>query len=61
MIMAIIYFIMGTLFVYVGIQFADETIWNVTTIVLAAVATLDFGIGIRMMSMHLRSNKNKKK
>ncbi|MBP1971664.1 hypothetical protein J2Z83_003816 [Virgibacillus natechei] len=61
MTMAIIYFIMGILFVYVGIQFAEETIWNVTTIVLAAVATLDFGIGIRMMSMHLRSKKNKKK
>ncbi|GAB3047070.1 YdiK family protein [Virgibacillus ainsalahensis] len=55
--MAVIYFSMGVLFIYVAIQYADDTIWNVTTLILAAVAALDFGVGIRMIKMHFSRKK----
>ncbi|WP_164670256.1 YdiK family protein [Virgibacillus doumboii] len=54
-----IYFIMGILFTYVAIQSVDETIWNLTTVVLAFIATLDFGVGIRMLRLHFKLKKKK--
>ncbi|PAV27679.1 DUF4305 domain-containing protein [Virgibacillus profundi] len=60
LIMAIVYFIMGIFFVYIAVQSADETIWNFTTVVIALFATLDFGVSIRLISIHFRI-KNKKK
>ncbi|GGA76225.1 YdiK family protein [Ornithinibacillus halotolerans] len=58
--MAIIYFAMGCLFIYVAIQSAEETIWNFITILFALVATLDFGAGIRYMRLHYQLKKIKK-
>ncbi|WP_096271777.1 YdiK family protein [Paucisalibacillus globulus] len=58
--MALIYFSMGILFIYVAIQNADETVWNFITILLALVATLDFVAGIRYMRLHYKIKKIKK-
>ncbi|MFC3041634.1 YdiK family protein [Virgibacillus xinjiangensis] len=58
---AIIYFAMGAVFIYAAIQTADETIWNFTTILLAVVATMDFGVAIRMVNIHLQIKKKNKK
>lgn len=54
---AIFYFLMGILFTYMAIQSVEDTVWNVITILLALVATLDFGVGIRFMRLHFKMKK----
>jgi hypothetical protein len=58
--MAIIYFLMGIFFIYVAILSAEDTIWNVTTIVLALFATLEIGVSIRLMALYYRMKNSKK-
>lgn len=53
-IMSLIYFVMGILFTYIAIQTVTDTIWNFSTIILAGVATLDFGVAVRLMMVHIR-------
>ncbi|PXW87867.1 uncharacterized protein DUF4305 [Pseudogracilibacillus auburnensis] len=55
--MAIFYFIMGILFTYLAINSINDTIWNTTTILLAVVATLDFGVGFRYLRMYKKQPK----
>ncbi|MEH7238998.1 YdiK family protein [Bacillus sp. JJ1562] len=55
--MGIIYVLMGTLFTYIAISSATETIWNFSTILLALVATFDFGVAIRMFALHFKIKK----
>ncbi|MFD2360606.1 YdiK family protein [Saccharococcus thermophilus] len=45
---------MGILFTYLSVQSAKDTIWNFFTIVLAILATLDFGAAIRLFALHFR-------
>ncbi|MFD1038955.1 YdiK family protein [Virgibacillus byunsanensis] len=59
--MAIVYFLLGILFTYIAVQSAEETIWNFTTIIFALFATLDFGVGLRMFTIHIRLKKNNNK
>jgi hypothetical protein len=57
---AFFYFLMGTLFTYLAIESAHESIWNFSTIVLMVMATLDFGVALRMFTFYLRiRNQNK--
>ncbi|ABO65604.1 DUF4305 domain-containing protein [Geobacillus thermodenitrificans] len=42
------YFILGVLFTYLAIKSAHETVWNVSTIALAAFAAFDFGTAFRL-------------
>lgn len=59
---AIIYFVMGILFSYVATKTAGETIWNVPTVLLMIFATFEFGIAIRLTSIHFHlKKKNDKK
>ncbi|WP_188455056.1 YdiK family protein [Virgibacillus oceani] len=59
--MAIIYFAMGILFIFIAVRTTNGSVWNFSTIVLAVIATLDFGVAIRLLSIHYRlKNKNKK-
>ncbi|WP_343042218.1 YdiK family protein [Ornithinibacillus caprae] len=47
---------------YIALQSANgDTIWNFTTILFAAFAALDFGVGIRLIRTHLRVKRHKKK
>ncbi|MGM8213853.1 YdiK family protein [Virgibacillus sp. W0430] len=57
--MAIVYLLMGVLFTYIAIQSAQNTGWSFTTILLTLIATLDFGVGIRLMKMYLFPKRNK--
>lgn len=60
--MALVYFIMGILFTYIATQTATDTIWNISTIILAVIATLEFGVAIRLLRIHIHlKRKNKKK
>ena len=59
--MALIYFAMGILFIYAAVKSADETVWNFITVLLALIATLDFGAGIRYMRLHYKVKKIKNK
>ncbi|ASS97632.1 MULTISPECIES: YdiK family protein [Geobacillus] len=43
------YFILGFLFTYLAIESVHETIWNVSTIALAALAAFDFGTALRLL------------
>ncbi|MBB6285110.1 MULTISPECIES: YdiK family protein [Geobacillus] len=43
------YFILGVLFTYLAIESAHETIWNASTIALAALAAFDFGTAFRLL------------
>lgn len=49
---------MGFLFAYLAYTSVTDTVWNMVTILLALVATLDFGVGLKYLNMHF---KNKKK
>lgn len=55
-----VYLMMGILFTYVAIQNAQGTVWNFMTILLAAFATFDFGVSIRMLRLHFKIKKQKK-
>lgn len=57
--MAIVYFAMGILFTNLAIKWADETIWNAATILMAIIATLDFGVGIRYLRIYFKKRKKK--
>lgn len=45
--MALIYAAMGTLFTYLAIESAGDTIWNFSTVLLMIIATFDFTTSIR--------------
>jgi len=56
------YFLLGGLFVMIGINHATETgsIFNVMTLLLTAIATLDIGMGIRFLKNRPNSDNNSK-
>lgn len=45
--MSLIYAAMGSLFTYLAIESAQETIWNLPTVILMIIATFDFSTSIR--------------
>ncbi|WP_067841756.1 YdiK family protein [Amphibacillus sediminis] len=58
-----LYFIIGSLFLYFAIDSVEDTVLNPLTLLLTAVATLDYGITIRLINLHFRikrHSKNKK-
>ena len=59
--MGVMYIFMGILFTYLAIQSATETIWNFATILFMIVATFDFAVAIRMLSLNNKIKKTKKK
>lgn len=58
----IVYILLGSLFTYFAIQNVNETGWGFFSYLLVALATFDFGSGIRMVLFHfkLKNNQNKK-
>ncbi|MDY0410491.1 YdiK family protein [Virgibacillus soli] len=48
---------MGTFFLFIAIQSVEDTVWNITTLLIAAIATLDFGLAIRLMMLHFKTSK----
>ncbi|MBP2259042.1 YdiK family protein [Virgibacillus alimentarius] len=58
---AIVYFLMGALFIYIAINSVTDTVWNTLTIIFTIVATLDFIVGFRYWRMHLYLKKHNKK
>ncbi|PKR76526.1 DUF4305 domain-containing protein [Halalkalibacillus sediminis] len=60
--LATIYFLMGIAFTYIAIESATDTIWNLTTIIFMLIATFEFGVAIRMFTIHsLMKKQNGKK
>ncbi|MFZ3591635.1 YdiK family protein [Bacillus sp. DJP31] len=59
-IMGLLYLGMGIVFTVLAIQNKTETIWNFYTIVLILVATFDFGVSIRMFALSRKIKKAKK-
>ncbi|WP_174615770.1 YdiK family protein [Virgibacillus ihumii] len=58
--MFFVYFVMGLLFTFVAIRSSGDTVWNVTTIILAVAATLNFGVSLRMLLIHFKLKKKNK-
>lgn len=58
--LAVVYVIFGILFVYMAAQSAGASVWNFATMSWAIIATLDFGIALKLIRTHLRNNKKKK-
>ncbi|WP_077324410.1 YdiK family protein [Virgibacillus siamensis] len=58
--MFFIYFILGLLFMFVATRSSDGSIWNFTTIILAVIATLNFGVSLRMLIIHFKLKKKNK-
>lgn len=58
----IVYILLGSLFTYFAIQNVNETGWGFFSYLLVALATFDFGSGIRMVLFHfkLKNIQNKK-
>ncbi|MFD2638026.1 YdiK family protein [Piscibacillus salipiscarius] len=50
--LATMYFLMGLAFVYLALQYADDTIWNFATIIFTIVATFDIGVAIRILTRY---------
>lgn len=59
--LALFYFIMGIAFTYLAVTSVKDTIWNFTTIILALVATLDFGVCIRLLTNQRAEKNNQEK
>jgi hypothetical protein len=57
--MGFFYFLMGSLFTYLAIENAHGDIWKFSTIILMIVATLDFGVALRMFALHFKIKKLK--
>lgn len=58
----VVYILLGSLFTYFAIQNVNETGWGFFSYLLVALATFDFGSGIRMVLFHfkLKNIQNKK-
>ncbi|KOO42285.1 YdiK family protein [Priestia koreensis] len=52
--MGLVYTLMGIVFTYFAIRSANHGLWNFTTILLMLVATFDFGVAIRVFTLHRR-------
>ncbi|WP_027410636.1 YdiK family protein [Anoxybacteroides tepidamans] len=57
---ALFYFLMGSLFTYLAIESAHETIWNFSTVALMVMATLDFGVFLRLLTLYMRIKNQQK-
>ncbi|RKQ28331.1 YdiK family protein [Oceanobacillus halophilus] len=58
---AVFFLILGIMFIFIAIQTATDSVWNITTILLAGVATFDIGVAIQSIRVHCRIKKKKKK
>ncbi|WP_102260895.1 YdiK family protein [Mesobacillus jeotgali] len=57
----IVYILLGSLFTYFAIQNVNETGWGFFSYLLVALATFDFGSGIRMIMFHFKVKNIQKK
>ncbi|MBT2638900.1 YdiK family protein [Bacillus sp. ISL-39] len=57
----IVYILLGSLFTYFAIQNVNETGWGFFSYLLVALATFDFGSGIRMIMFHFKLKNIQKK
>ncbi|MEW8970666.1 MAG: YdiK family protein [Mesobacillus sp.] len=57
----IVYILLGSLFTYFAIQNVNESGWGFFSYLLVALATFDFGSGIRMILFHFKLKNIQKK
>jgi Domain of unknown function (DUF4305) len=55
--MGLMYFLLGSIFTYLATQLATPTLWNFSTIFLVMMATLDFGLAIRLFTFQYKMKK----
>ncbi|MGV2942380.1 YdiK family protein [Mesobacillus sp. LC4] len=57
----IVYILLGSLFTYFAIQNVNDSGWGFFSYLLVALATFDFGSGIRMILFHFKLKNIQKK
>ncbi|RSD20752.1 YdiK family protein [Mesobacillus subterraneus] len=57
----IVYILLGSLFTYFAVQNVNESGWGFFSYLLVALATFDFGSGIRMILFHFKLKQMQKK
>ncbi|MBO9131420.1 YdiK family protein [Bacillus sp. 165] len=57
LLMGSLYFLLGSVFTYLAIMSVENTIWNFYTLLLIFIATLDFGLALRLLILNRRINK----
>ncbi|WP_017473307.1 YdiK family protein [Amphibacillus jilinensis] len=57
---AVVYGIVGAIFIYFAYQSIDDDVLNPITILLTAVAALQFGVAIRLIHLHIRIKRKQK-
>ncbi len=58
--LAVIYFLMGLGFLYIAVLSKTDTVWNMATIVITFVATLNIGVSIRLVLLNFKLKNNNK-
>jgi hypothetical protein len=57
----IVYILLGSLFTYFAVQNVNDSGWGFFSYLLVALATFDFGSGIRMILFHFKLKNIQKK
>lgn len=57
----IVYLVLGTIFVYFAINEVSRNGWNFFAYLIVFLATIDFASGIRLVNLHFRLKRMKKK
>jgi hypothetical protein len=55
--MGTLYFLLGSVFTYLAITSVEDTIWNFYTLLLIFIATLDFGLALRLLFLNYKLKK----
>ena len=58
---AILYFALGSVFVYLAIEQVNRSGWTFFSYLIVFLATMDIGAGIRLLNLHFRVKRMKKK
>lgn len=57
----IVYLVLGSIFVYFAINEVSMNGWNFFAYIIVFLATIDFASGIRLVNLHFRLQRMKKK
>ncbi|UOR10297.1 DUF4305 domain-containing protein [Halobacillus amylolyticus] len=60
--MAFLYFAMGAAFTLIAVHSAEETVWNIRTLLPVLIATFNFAVTVRLIIAYIKIKKaNNKK
>ncbi|MFS0784418.1 YdiK family protein [Bacillus sp. 1P06AnD] len=57
----LLYIVLGIVFTFLAINYVSQDGWNLFSFLIVFLATIDFGTGIRLLMLHFRLMRMKKK